>query len=63
MPKHPTLWRSLDEYWKDLQESPLADKSIVDYYYFAECFVRWLDGDFKPGAKVTEQDNNVGSPI
>lgn len=46
------LWRRLDQYWTVLQESQLADKSIEDYYYFAECFVRWIDGTFTPGEKI-----------
>lgn len=46
------LWRDLDEYFVALERSPLADKSREDYYYFAECFVRWLDGTFEPGANA-----------
>jgi hypothetical protein len=32
-----------------LQASTLADKTIEDYYYFAEAFVRWIEGTFTPG--------------
>lgn len=46
------LWDALDDYFKVLQHSQLADKSQEDYYYFAECFVRWVDGTFTPGSKV-----------
>jgi hypothetical protein len=43
------LWDALDDYFKSLESSQLAAKSIEDYYYFAECFVRWIDGTFIPG--------------
>lgn len=42
----------LDAYWDVLCESDLTDKSMDDYYYFAYCFVRWMKGDFDPGANV-----------
>lgn len=46
------LWDALDDYFKVLQQSPLTEKSQEDYYYFAECFVRWIDGTFTPGEKL-----------
>lgn len=46
------LWDALDIYFKVLNATELADKSKKDYYWFAECFVRWLDGDFRPGSNV-----------
>lgn len=42
----------LEEYWTVLQGSKLTDKSVEDYYYFAMCFVRWINGSFIPGEKV-----------
>jgi len=42
----------LEEYWQILQASRLTDKSIEDYYYFAMCFVRWMNGSFTPGENV-----------
>lgn len=42
----------LNDYWRELQTSRLADKSIEDYYYFALCFARWVAGEFTPGANV-----------
>lgn len=47
--KHNALWKHLDGYWEAIQASGLADSSKVDYYYFAEVFVRWVEGDFTPG--------------
>lgn len=44
------LWDALDGYFQVLESSQLADSSVRDYYWFAECFVRWLDGTFIPGA-------------
>jgi hypothetical protein len=45
----------LDEYWTVLQDSQLTDSSVQDYYYFAECFVRWISGTFTPGSKLERQ--------
>lgn len=55
MPENKDLDQMLDEYWKELMVSPLADKSIEDYYYFALCFVRWSKGEFEPGLRVFER--------
>jgi hypothetical protein len=52
VPNRSKLWRQLDEYWQTLQDSALAERSIEDYYYFAECFVRWTEGTFEPGAQL-----------
>lgn len=52
MPDGKDLDEQLDEYWRELCVSALADKSIEDYYYFAYCFVRWTKGEFEPGLKV-----------
>lgn len=43
------LWDALDSYFEVLESSQLAEKSVEDYYWFAECFVRWIDGTFTPG--------------
>jgi hypothetical protein len=44
--------RYLENYWNTLQASRLADKSVEDYYYFAMCFVRWINGSFTPGENI-----------
>jgi hypothetical protein len=59
--RHANLWRLLDGYFETLENSTLADKSVEDYYYFAECFVRWADGSFVPGAHQNLQHNNIGT--
>lgn len=46
------LWDALDEYFNVLENSELAEKSKVDYYYFAERFVRWIDGGNAPGSQI-----------
>jgi hypothetical protein len=61
MAKHRSLWRFLDEYFQVLESGPLADKSVEDYYYFAECFVRWVDGDFTPGGNPNLLHNHNGT--
>lgn len=50
--RQPDLWEKLDEYWDTLQATQLTDASIRDYYMFAEQFVRWIEGNFEPGAHV-----------
>lgn len=50
--KRNALWKELDIYFSTLQHSRLSEASRVDYYYFAECFVRWLSGEFAPGDNV-----------
>jgi len=42
----------LEDYWQVLQSSNLAEKSMEDYYYFAFCFVRWINGSFVPGGTI-----------
>jgi hypothetical protein len=49
---NPYIDGKLEEYWTVLQASKLTDKSIEDYYYFAFCFVRWMNGSFHPGENV-----------
>lgn len=48
------LWDALDSYFEVLEASPLTFSSARDYYYFAECFVRWIDGEFTPGRTIKE---------
>jgi len=50
------LQGELDRYWDVLHRSQLADKSIEDYFYFAECFVRWMRGEFTPGGMLRSED-------
>jgi hypothetical protein len=54
------LQDDLDRYWDVLQRSQLADKSIEDYYYFAECFVRWTRGQFTPGRTLVDEEARDG---
>jgi hypothetical protein len=51
-PSAEQMDKQLEQYWDVLQASRLADKSVEDYYYFAMCFVRWMNGSFIPGEKV-----------
>ena len=61
-PSRTKLWNNLDQYWQTLQVSELTDKSIEDYYYFAECFVRWCEGTYEPGSNLRRRNsNNNGS--
>jgi hypothetical protein len=53
------MWDNLDSYWEALQASRLSDNSVEDYYYFAECYVRWLEGSFTPGARLEAQDERA----
>lgn len=46
------LWDALDEYFTLLEQSSLTEKSREDYYYFAERFVRWVDGGSAPGENL-----------
>ena len=46
------LWNLFDEYVEEVNSSALATSSKTDYIMFAEQFVRWIDGDFKPGGNV-----------
>lgn len=46
------IQNAITEYWKVLQASQLADKSTEDYFYFAYCFVRWMNGEFEPGGSI-----------
>lgn len=46
------MQNALDEYWEVLQTSQLSDKSVEDYFYFAFCFVRWMNGNFTPGSNL-----------
>lgn len=48
------LDQAVEEYWDELQESPLTNKSVEDYFWFAYCFVRWCRGEFSPGSHVRE---------
>lgn len=56
MPRRNVMWSRLDEYWEAIQRSALTDSSKQDYYYFAECFVRWCDGEFEPGQSKVNQE-------
>jgi hypothetical protein len=57
------LWQRLDQYFDVLQRSQLAEKSVEDYYYFAECFVRWVNGEFTPGQNIRNEVEVLNTPI
>lgn len=63
MARHTALWHQLDRYFEALESSTLADKSVEDYYYFAECFVRWIDGTFEPGRGNKQMGRESGIQI
>ena len=41
--------RLLAEYTVDVQKAPLSNASRSFYLDFADCFVRWIRGNFSPG--------------
>jgi len=46
------IWSLYEEYARLVEESAYSPSSKVIYTYFAECFVRWLDGDFEIASHV-----------
>jgi hypothetical protein len=44
--------RALQDYCNELEESDLSNGSRGMYGDFAECFVRSLEGDFRPGKRL-----------
>ena len=46
------IWSLFDEYRREVEESNYSNSSKIIYVYFAECFVRWLDGDFEVASHV-----------
>jgi hypothetical protein len=47
--------RLFEEYTKEVEElhekGILKEKTMVTYITYAQYFVRWVKGDFEPGAK------------
>jgi hypothetical protein len=43
---------ALRDYCNELEESDLSNGSKGMYGDFAECFVRYLEGDFRPGSRL-----------
>jgi len=44
------LRRLLNDYRQEVEAAELSDETRKTYVRHAETFVRWLDGDFTPGA-------------
>jgi hypothetical protein len=51
-----TLETALDEYYEEINNTGLAPTSKRNYVSFAEQFVRWLNGEFVPGAGLTPRN-------
>ena len=43
---------ALERYAHEVQESQLADNTQTTYLLHSNNFVRWLNDDFEPGARV-----------
>ena len=52
---------ALDRYETEVRATSLADSSQDTYIYNAQCFVRWLDDDFEPGATLEDKESESGS--
>lgn len=44
--------RAFREYEEQVESTNLSPNSKRTYTNRAECFVRWLDGDFEPGSRT-----------
>lgn len=44
---------AFEDYRAEVEASNLAPASRVTYLRHAETFVRWIEGDFQPGAQVS----------
>jgi hypothetical protein len=57
----------LDEYTAVVTASNLSHGSKAMYTDFANCFVRWIRGEFQPGSigswKMTPRSSKSGSPM
>ncbi len=51
---------AFEDYRAEIEASNLAAASKATYLRHAETFVRWVEGDFQPGARVPE-DRRGGS--
>jgi hypothetical protein len=51
-----TLESLLDEYYEDVNATELAPTSKRNYVAFAESFVRWVNGEFTPGAQLSPRN-------
>lgn len=45
---------ALGRYESEVEDSPLRRNAKDTYILHARHFVRWLDGDFEPGARLRE---------
>ena len=43
---------ALDAYKKEVNDTDLAPATKQTYIQHADSFVRWLNGDFKPGSRL-----------
>jgi len=46
------MWDLFDVYCAEVDASALRPSSKTDYKMFAEFFMRWIDGEFKPGGTL-----------
>ena len=44
---------AFEDYRAEIEASNLAPASKATYLRHAETFVRWVEGDFQPGARVS----------
>ena len=44
---------AFEDYRAEVEASNLAQASKATYLRHAETFVRWVEGDFQPGARVS----------
>ena len=44
---------AFEDYREEIEASNLAPASKATYLRHAETFVRWVEGDFQPGARVS----------
>ncbi len=47
------LRSALDEYQRTVADAPLAPTTKQTYVLHSENFVRWIEGDFEPGGRVS----------
>lgn len=48
------VWMLFEAYRAEVEASGLAPSSKNDYVMFAEMFVRWIEGEFVPGASLRD---------
>lgn len=51
---------ALDGYWDEIKSSNLGEMAKSLHWQNAECFVRWLQGEFVPGSRTAPHRNRAG---